>query len=1126
MIEACIILADDHFRAKAMDAVEAFDRYDSGSRYPHPSDVNPASGPSRQPLRVNPKYPLPAPHNGAQQNPDRSSWADGEEHSPEGSVGRTTSRRRRASGQGNGIYSASPRNPQLFASEDSPRGSSDRSRDANVNGNRNNFSPPQPSSKSFAARARVVADYHDIMPAVSSISGDKMQARRSRRSSIPQPVLLPPNPSVQTSSTIQRVEPKSPHMASNIATSNAQRLLDQIHTEPQINADSSLSQPHVTKSASTHARPRDSDGSRPKWATDRSPLQKLEVKLQDISKEEKRARVQEAEQRLKDSMTGPQDRRRSSAAQAAVDRTASTRVANSAEDRRQTKRTSQSERQPPTEMGKDARSGRERHGEIVNGDHDVEIGPNNRRRRTSEPGVQSELVSKQPSRAVSMGHGARGTRTANEAIGSTRNGTLGPRGAIHNIPQQKEVLETGARSSPATTRTNGRGVGRDLASTTSGNERRNVDPAAYSPSDGASARSRRIPAQQQQLYAHRIEHSNENKHASLQKHVDDPVPGHQVQSHVHALTYEVPPQTAAGIETRQQIGFSSRVDKVTDNLPPHKHRLSRLLHHGHHAEEPVISYDGPPRHLDEWRKGGVARLTVADIISNAEAAKKDTAWWERNSRGGSGRVSDSNQGLYDGGMNDSNGKIDFFTPPVIKRSSTAIGGSREDAGAVRARQYIGYEGTLRSRQRNRSWLHRPESLLDLQAALQLPLPTSSRTVSEFDVANLHDEHLRKPYMSKMLTRSMRCVRVRIPAAPTTFNPPLYLKCGPLLRYTGLKRENIERGGRQGVREERETWRGSVMVVTVDSESSYEPAPTLRLFHQPMELLPALPKKTLDGQEDDYLPAEYIDPIGGLPKITRTGGVVYVKPAEDLDGETDVSRIEDDDGLYEVTRTADVPTKYGKANELLGRSPPPLARKRRDPKTVGAYREVRGVRLHAERGATFWRFNIEVELGEAQARIGYRINKGASVGFWVPARGQTMNIMFHSCNGFSLSVKWVQYPVPPNERLADHRSPAAFSGPDPLWRDVLNAHQTKPFHVMIGGGDQIYNDAVMKQTTLFQEWLTIKNPHRKHTAPFTPQMQDELEDFYLERYSMWFSQGLFGMANSQIPMVNIWDDHGT
>ncbi len=78
--------------------------------------------------------------------------------------------------------------------------------------------------------------------------------------------------------------------------------------------------------------------------------------------------------------------------------------------------------------------------------------------------------------------------------------------------------------------------------------------------------------------------------------------------------------------------------------------------------------------------------------------------------------------------------------------------------------------------------------------------------------------------------------------------------------------------------------------------------------------------------------------------------------------------------------------------------------------------------------------------------------------------------------------------------------------------------------MIGGGDQIYNDAVIAQTRLFQDWLMIKNTLHKHNAPFTPELQDELESFYLDRYCMWFSQGLFGLANSQIPMVNMYDDH--
>ena len=77
--------------------------------------------------------------------------------------------------------------------------------------------------------------------------------------------------------------------------------------------------------------------------------------------------------------------------------------------------------------------------------------------------------------------------------------------------------------------------------------------------------------------------------------------------------------------------------------------------------------------------------------------------------------------------------------------------------------------------------------------------------------------------------------------------------------------------------------------------------------------------------------------------------------------------------------------------------------------------------------------------------------------------------------------------------------------------------------MVGGGDQIYNDAVMRDTTHFREW-TEMNPVHKHDAPFTTEMQDELESFFLERYAMWFSQGLFGMANAHIPMVNVWDDH--
>jgi hypothetical protein len=344
-----------------------------------------------------------------------------------------------------------------------------------------------------------------------------------------------------------------------------------------------------------------------------------------------------------------------------------------------------------------------------------------------------------------------------------------------------------------------------------------------------------------------------------------------------------------------------------------------------------------------------------------------------------------------------------------------------------------------------------------------------------------------------------------PLTQTSFNPPLYMKCGPLLRYCGLRRES----GRAS--KEREIWRGSVMIVTTDAQSSYKTPPTLRLFKQPMDILPPPPLEV-----DDLDPA-YVDPIEGQYKVSRTGKTLYVKPVDELMENEDLSRIEDDTGLFSQSRTT---------SGAHGSSHKSTRVHKKDGEKLGKVREIPGVRLYAERGVTFWRFNIEVELGSSQARVAYKINHGPAVGFWVPAKGESMNIMFHSCNGFSFSVDSTQ-----------------FCGPDPLWRDVLNTHQTRPFHVMLGGGDQIYNDAAMRQTTLFRQWTENKNPLQKHSAPFTEEMQNELEQFYLDRYAMWFSQGLFGMANSQIPMVkyvtsvyelrvrqtltspfSVWDDH--
>ncbi|KAL4961510.1 uncharacterized protein BDV14DRAFT_180284 [Aspergillus stella-maris] len=350
--------------------------------------------------------------------------------------------------------------------------------------------------------------------------------------------------------------------------------------------------------------------------------------------------------------------------------------------------------------------------------------------------------------------------------------------------------------------------------------------------------------------------------------------------------------------------------------------------------------------------------------------------------------------------------------------------------------------------------------------------------------------------SRALPKEYQKAPVQKPASHKRFQPLIFLKSGPLLRYSGLKRTRID--GPNGPYD-KEIWRGSILIVTKDSISSYEPVPTLRLFSQPMDLLPPPPVQI--NSEGVQLAPEYIDPTAGLMKLGRDGRPLYVKPVDHTEEQLDLSSVENDDGIYEMSPSA---IDYGY------KQPIPANRiHSTDGETVGMYKEIPGFRLYADPGrdVTFWRFNLEIELSEKQKRIAYRLNQGPALGFWVPARGQSMNVMYHSGNGFTPGVD--------SDKLC---------GPDPLWRDVLNEHQTRPFHVMVGGGDQIFNDKVTSNSIHFQEWLKIKDASEKYETPLNPEFKNELENGYLESYSSWFSQGLFSLANSQIPMVNMWNDH--
>lgn len=174
----------------------------------------------------------------------------------------------------------------------------------------------------------------------------------------------------------------------------------------------------------------------------------------------------------------------------------------------------------------------------------------------------------------------------------------------------------------------------------------------------------------------------------------------------------------------------------------------------------------------------------------------------------------------------------------------------------------------------------------------------------------------------------------------------------------------------------------------------------------------------------------------------------------------------------------------------------------------------------KKGLMFWRFEVELDIEKYEQRVRYRVNGQVNPAhqFFIPASEDSMNVMAYSCNGFSLGTDTTPWQLS-------------------LWLDVLRKHANRQhYHVMLGGGDQIYNDALKKDCKTLETWIHKKLSYQKRQVQVTPEIVEDLENYYLKSYLEWFGKGfydasppgtlqpLFPLAMAQIPTVSIWDDH--
>ncbi|GIC87268.1 uncharacterized protein Aud_003652 [Aspergillus udagawae] len=185
----------------------------------------------------------------------------------------------------------------------------------------------------------------------------------------------------------------------------------------------------------------------------------------------------------------------------------------------------------------------------------------------------------------------------------------------------------------------------------------------------------------------------------------------------------------------------------------------------------------------------------------------------------------------------------------------------------------------------------------------------------------------------------------------------------------------------------------------------------------------------------------------------------------------------------------------------------------DASRADAYTPVKGSLLYSDYRCSFWRFDISVTMETMESRWEYTIAevdfqhrvRGLTHSFVVPSCNESMRVMFYSCNGWCDGAEEGEW---------NHLS---------LWKDVLRRHDEAPFHVMIGGGDQIYNDEIYQSGPLL-EWTKIEDPRERLRYQCSRELQQACDDWYLSNYIRWYNTEPFASALCQIPSLSIWDDH--
>ena len=168
-------------------------------------------------------------------------------------------------------------------------------------------------------------------------------------------------------------------------------------------------------------------------------------------------------------------------------------------------------------------------------------------------------------------------------------------------------------------------------------------------------------------------------------------------------------------------------------------------------------------------------------------------------------------------------------------------------------------------------------------------------------------------------------------------------------------------------------------------------------------------------------------------------------------------------------------------------------------------------LASRRGRGLWRHDFAFQLGNEAGREARYAIGGETWAVHLPPAGGRRRLAYTACNGVEDEGEG-NYPDDPGRETRYA-----------LWRGLAAEHARDPFHLLLQGGDQLYADSLWDKVPSLAAWrrLSWKESNR---APFTAEMADGADRYYLERYFWLWSQPELAPLLASVPSVMMWDDH--